>query len=375
VAEILEGVTGDEARVEALNRWVAHRVRYRGFSLGPQEGYTMHPGTLVLENRAGVCKDKAGMLVTLLRAAGYEAYPAMTMAGSRVERIAADQFNHAVVAWRQADGTFRLVDPTWAPFSQDLWSRAETEQHYLVGTPEGEDLAITPAEGPERNGLAMTAETRLAADGTITGTVRIEPAGYLDDRIRRLFGRSSALETRALVEEIAMRLAPAAEVISHRMLDPFSLDDPFFLEFAYRAERHAAADGDLIRLRPPATRHPFGAGRLADYLSAVAGPDRTTPVMLRSAQRLTARERIALPERFDLVAPVDERVETSLGGFTGRIAQEGRTLIVEWTTEIRKRMLTVGDYGALRDLVAAAGAFAERSVLLRRGAAGRGGAR
>lgn len=36
-------------------------------------------------DRCGVCKDIAGTLVSFLRMAGFEAYPAMTMAGSRVK--------------------------------------------------------------------------------------------------------------------------------------------------------------------------------------------------------------------------------------------------------------------------------------------------
>lgn len=38
-------------------------------------------------DRCGVCKDIAGTLISFLRMAGFEAYPAMTMAGSRVESI------------------------------------------------------------------------------------------------------------------------------------------------------------------------------------------------------------------------------------------------------------------------------------------------
>jgi transglutaminase-like putative cysteine protease len=67
-------------------------------------------------DRCGVCKDKAGMLITLLRAAGFEAYPAMTMAGSRIDYIPADQFNHCVtVVKSRRDGKYHLLDPPGCP--------------------------------------------------------------------------------------------------------------------------------------------------------------------------------------------------------------------------------------------------------------------
>jgi hypothetical protein len=115
VRQVLQGKQGRRARITALLRWVAANIRYRGLSMGKGEGYTLHPGTRVFAHRAGVCKDIASMLVTMLRAAGFPAYPAMTMAGARVEDVPADQFNHCVVALKKDRGGFELLDPTWAP--------------------------------------------------------------------------------------------------------------------------------------------------------------------------------------------------------------------------------------------------------------------
>jgi len=138
--------------------------------MGKGEGYTLHPGTMTFRDAAGVCKDIAGMLVTMLRAAGYEAYGAMTMAGARVEDIPADQFNHCVVALKKPDGSFQMLDPTWAPWNNPTWSRWEGEQDYVIGTFEGEDLMQIPSFSAEDNLLSVTSEARLAADGALEGS-------------------------------------------------------------------------------------------------------------------------------------------------------------------------------------------------------------
>jgi len=44
------------------------------------------------------------MLVTMMRAADMDSYAAMTMAGSRIEDLPADQFNHSVVALKKPNG-------------------------------------------------------------------------------------------------------------------------------------------------------------------------------------------------------------------------------------------------------------------------------
>ena len=112
--------------------------------MGEGEGFTLHTGEMTFNDRCGVCKDKAGMLITMLRAAGFESYPAMTMAGSRIDYIPADQFNHCVTVVKRNDGNYQLLDPTWVPFLRELWSSAEQQQQYLMGVPEGADLGTTP---------------------------------------------------------------------------------------------------------------------------------------------------------------------------------------------------------------------------------------
>ncbi|MBL0175738.1 MAG: DUF3857 and transglutaminase domain-containing protein [Ignavibacteria bacterium] len=103
--KLLAGVTDELEKISILNHWCAEEIRYSGISMGTGEGYTLHPGAMTFLDRCGVCKDKAGMLVTMLRAAGFESYPAMTMAGSRIDRIPADQFNHSVTAVKAATAT------------------------------------------------------------------------------------------------------------------------------------------------------------------------------------------------------------------------------------------------------------------------------
>ena len=71
VKKIVAGKKSDDAKVEALQRWVAHNIRYSGISMGKGEGYTIHPGIMTFNDRAGVCKDIAGMLITMMRAAGF----------------------------------------------------------------------------------------------------------------------------------------------------------------------------------------------------------------------------------------------------------------------------------------------------------------
>ena len=123
VDELLAGVTDEERQIEILTHWVADEVRYTGISMGWGEGYTLHKGEMTFPDRCGVCKDKAGMLVTMLRAAGFESYAAMTMAGSRIDYIPADQFNHSVTVVKRRTASTTCSIPPGCPSSASCGPR------------------------------------------------------------------------------------------------------------------------------------------------------------------------------------------------------------------------------------------------------------
>ena len=172
-----------------LTHWVADNIRYSGISMGKGEGFTLHNLKMNYTDRCGVCKDIAGTLIAFLRMAGFEAYPAMTMAGSRVESIPADHFNHCVAVVKLASGTYMPLDPTWVPFCRELWSSAEQQQNYLPGVPEGSDLCLTPVSAPENHYVRIHADNRLDEKGTRTihdhrrGTVRQQYPPHLHHRM------------------------------------------------------------------------------------------------------------------------------------------------------------------------------------------------
>ena len=42
-------------KIAAINHWVAQNIRYSGQTMGKGEGFTLHPGAMIFEQRSGVC--------------------------------------------------------------------------------------------------------------------------------------------------------------------------------------------------------------------------------------------------------------------------------------------------------------------------------
>ncbi len=304
VEEITRGLKDEDRIISAINHWVAQEIRYCGLSMGQGEGYTLHPGEMIFNERSGVCKDIAGMTITMLRAAGFEVYPAMTMAGARVERIPADQFNHCVAALRRADGSFEMLDPTWIPFAMADWSRAEGEQNYVIGTPEGQDLTATRPFSAAENRARLTVRGTIDADGTLGGELTLVGEGYADTRLRRSIGFTPKARHTAQLEAWLAALDPAAELTGVELGDHRDVSRPFSITLRFRLPGYAAVGSRTLVWQPLAPRL-----LMADYGGAfrfVAKdlPDaRTTPALIWYAQQVDVDEEIRLPQGFTAVAP------------------------------------------------------------------------
>jgi len=214
VRELLKGKTGEMEKIAILTHWVADNIRYSGISMGKGEGYTLHCTEMNFTDRCGVCKDKAALLISMLRIAGLEAWPAMTMAGSRIEKIPADHFNHCVVVVKLSNGQYMPLDPTWVPFLRELWSSAEQQQNYLPGVPEGSDLQITPVSAPENHYVKLNITTAIDADGKLKGEFTITAEGQSDGSIRRTFTSGLRAGWYNSLEAELLHVSPQAKLLN-----------------------------------------------------------------------------------------------------------------------------------------------------------------
>ncbi len=368
VKDITKGLKTDVDKVAALQHWAAQEIRYSGISMGKGEGYTHHPGKMSFADRCGVCKDKAGMLITLMRTAGFDAWPALTMAGSRVEEIPADQFNHSVVAWRRADGAFTMLDPTWVPYSTELWSSAEQEQHYVIGTPEGEGLMQIPYSPPENHVLTVVSRGSVDRDGDLTGTLRFAATRYMDQRMRRWLGTHKRDDLRAYVEGWLAAIAPNVEVTKLSIGDPLDFERQFALEVAYRVPRYAVADGATIDFASPAWKLGFSRqSPLLPAASVVDPAERKLPLFLWNTQTFRCDESIEIPPG---MKPREVAGGSSKTGEYASYSMErsasGGKLVNRGDVLVRRRTIPADAYPDFRSVLKAAGEYATARVVFER---------
>jgi len=363
VRELTAGLRTDDERMAALLHWVADNIRYSGLNMGAGEGYTLHPGIMTWEERCGVCKDIAGMLVTMLRAAGYPTYPVMTMAGARVECVPADQFNHCVVAVRRDDGSYTMLDPTWAPQSAEIWSRAEGEQNYVIGSPEGEDLTAIRTFTPEENRLRVTCDAAIDRDGTLAGTISMEGTGYPDTRMRRGLAGVARAERQGFAAEILQGIAPGVDLLEASFGNPEDYGRPMRYELRFRAPRYAALTDSSIDLALPGARFLRGIQRFARIVEVPKTEERTHPALFWAPVQTEVEDKLVLPAayRFPDELPAAD-LDRPAAAYHAEITAGSPGLRAAQRLTLKKRTVLPSEWSGLAEASDSLAAFAGRRL-------------
>ena len=364
VNELVRSAKTEQDSIAILTHWVADNIRYAGISMGPGEGYTLHNAQMNFTDRCGVCKDKAGMLVTMLRAAGFKAYAAMTMAHERIDRIPADQFNHSVCAVQHRDGTYEMLDPTWVPNVRELWSSAEQQQGYLMGLPEGADLMYTPLSAPENHYIRIKAETEIGEDGTLSGFITITAEGQSDRAVRGVFSARTAEWMRNMEFEL-LKIAPGARIskIQHTDNDKY-LQQPVTISYHFSIPDYAVVDKNTLIFTPLSARN-FYSRAMSHLFFDVTPESRTQPFSDACSRLVEIKETITLPAEYkQLHFPFINGVANPAASFGCQYWMEGNTLTFAESSLFGKRVYDADDWHCFRQAVANQNKLAETPVIL-----------
>jgi hypothetical protein len=367
VNELLRNARDENDSITILTHWAGDEIRYLGVSMGKGEGYTLHSGEMNFTDRCGVCKDKAGMLITMLRAAGFEAYPAMTMAGSRIDYIPADQFNHCVtVVKSRKDAKYKLLDPTWVPFVRELWSSAEQQQNYLMGIPEGADLGETPVSDPSNHYLKINGTTSISADGTLEGEYTVTAEGQTDAAVRGMFTRDYMADWAGNVEKEVLHISPLAQLVKVTYDDPYNyLAGPILLHFKIRIPDYASVAGDELILTPL-----LASGfmrRAMPHTGFDTGlEERKFPFRDRTSHTVEMNEKITLPGIKEIVYKPEAGSGNGSGAqYHGMFKRENNVLEFAFNASFPKRIYQPEDWDSFRKAVAYQNMLAVEPVIVR----------
>jgi transglutaminase-like putative cysteine protease len=247
IEELTVGKTDTDSKILALYYFVAANVRYVETELsGKKGGYTPEKASLTYQKRYGVCRDKAGLLVAMLRHIGVDACIVLTNPGERVEKeLPVDQFDHAIVAIRRADGSYYYADPT-VEYCRELLAQVEMNKGVLVCDSLGEDLAYTPVLPGDHEVSVTTLTDTLAPDGMLRGNMVLALRGVVELGMRNMLNRIPPEMRKQQLNNFVLALGPSAVMDTYAMTDPADMAAPLEVRLHFQVPNFATVSGNEL---------------------------------------------------------------------------------------------------------------------------------
>jgi transglutaminase-like putative cysteine protease len=357
------GAVGGAEKVRRIYEFIQDNVEYVAISLGIG-GYRPHPSGEVLRHRYGDCKDKATLMIAMMKALNLEGWPVLIRTrddGLLEKDHPALAFNHAIVAIPSEEG-YLFADPTspFTPYGDLPWG--DQGAHALVVRRDGVgDLVTTPLFEPERNARRLALSASVDASGNLTGLLTMEAQGLRRGWLASLL-KSKPEEQQEEVLGFLAAIAPGVQVKSHlleRSGQP--AEGP-------RLSAGLAVPGFVVRSGPIEAANPHLI-KLSGLASRAASARRSQPVFFPFLFKDVLESRLRLPPgRTVRKLPEGRRIEGP--GLLAEshyelVREEGRNvLIVTRALTVSRREIPPAEYPALRSFVAALAEEEARGVTL-----------
>lgn len=305
VADLTTGAKTDMDKIQALFYYVSKNIRYMG--LTPEKdrpGFEPHDVSITYEKKYGVCRDKAALLVSLLRTAGFNAYPVLINVGAKLDpEVASPDFDHAIVAVELKKGDYQLMDPT-DENTLELLPSYDCDRSYLVCRPEGENLLTSPVPPVDDHLMRVTTTGVLNPDGRLEAKSELSFAGVNDDEYRNAFSHMKPDDEERFFESALKASLPGAKLKSLKLTPENMLDMSTNLhaELEFTVDGLVAAGGGMAVVSLPWIGKHFG---IVNFL-------------LRDNTGLAKRK---YPLQTEVTCGLEEDISLKLAdGFTGPVA-------------------------------------------------------
>ena len=263
VREIVKGATTEMEKIEKLYDFVQSEIRYAAIEI--KEGRVVpHDPSEVFTNKYGDCKDKAFLLITMLKEAGIDALPVLARTRSSGEVIESfisfQQFDHMVITvsaeyftdmkdfeklvirgdkdYTTSDD-YVLLDATSraVPFGQIPWYLEDTKA--LIIEEEGSRLVTIPSSSAGANKTIRECEAEIHQDGSFLCSVKTIRTGQEANGARSLLQRLSKTEQKEWFETSLTHVCPGAILKEHSISQLFDLSEPLILSYKFLVPQYA----------------------------------------------------------------------------------------------------------------------------------------
>jgi hypothetical protein len=366
VKQLTSGKQTSDEKLRAIFNYVSNNIRYVETALtGKKAGYKPEPAPVTFRNKYGVCRDKAALMVTMLREAGISSDITLMNPVWKIDDFPVDQFNHAVVAVHVGDSTF-FVDPT-AEKTADYMPANEQDRAVLICDKKGEDLAWTPTEPSSKNLYQIEAKSTLDDKGKYQSDVTISARGLPDLALRNFLQSMPPEERVNVFKRILQDISPTV-ILDTISFTPFmDLSQPVQIRLSFTATNYSIPAGKYTLFQMPEQ-----AGTLDLVVNGLLHGSELTKrrydLRLASTFAVRGEETVTYPKDLK-VRSLPETVDMNFGDF--RLARDfeskGNSLRVRRVLDFSTLDIPLDRYQELQELLQKSQAMSRGQVVLTKG--------
>lgn len=217
-----------KAATLAASAWINSAIRYTGLELGNNSIIPFSPQQ-VISRGYGDCKDKATLLVALLRSAGYKAWVSLIRTGPGWD-IDPDisgmtSFNHAIVYIEDAGGFW--FDPTVEINRSTDLPNHDQYRYTLIARPGQKTISRTPSAKAAENVVTEYRDFTMSETGKGSVTETTEYTGAWDSWYRNMMPYRDPKKTREALDNYMDSYYGTKKVSKAEWANPHDLDKAY----------------------------------------------------------------------------------------------------------------------------------------------------
>ena len=360
IKEVTKDAKDAEGKFRKVYSFVAGTFQTLPMELG-KVGYAPQSTATLLKDKMGDAKDKAALLIAMLKGIGVSAHPVLVSTNSNgrpiKDVVAASQFNHMLV---------------WVP-SKQLWldPSSETAQiGYLpqesqgaegvVLTEKGGTFAVLPVLNSQVNKEEIISKGKLLPDSTLETELALVERGA-NNLFIRYFLRGVKPQDRIMaLESLAGQVTPRFQITSSYFSPAQDANSPMEMKVAFQGKNYAMPAGDLLIFALPIVT----TSRLEEQVRSMPA-ERKYPFVIGTSIHEEKTMDLELPQGYRLrVMPKGDEIANNIGSYKAIFSSENGKLVFKSSFVVNKPLVSVEELGSLRKLIDARSQMEREKIVL-----------
>lgn len=356
VQDLVKGLDSDEAKIRAIYNFCAQKIRYVAVEYG-QAGYEPHQAADIFSNKYGDCKDQAILLVTMLKEAGFNAWPVLIATKdyyNLIEDFPALFFNHCIAAVNMQE-TVVFLDPTAETCPLGDLPPDDQGRNVLLFKEDAYQIKQTPLSPAAQNLVKQVLKIKVNSDETITAEKTILTRGAYDqaERYWLLYTPPQLIEEALKQRVQETSIGATLEGYDVQNLD--NLNAPVVLKYSFKGPEYFLAMGNL-RMIPQLT---------AVDVTSVAKDKRKYDIDLDILDSQETDFEIEIPEGLAIkYMPQSVNKDSPWLTFLVEYTQENNKIFMRQRTELKKNRVYESEYQDFKNFMEGLAKEVKQGVVL-----------